>query len=271
MKGLDDLSSARSTVDRSEEAGAVAITYYTDPLCCWSWALEPHWRRLRYTFRDQITWHYRMGGLIADWASFSDPLQAIVRPAQMGPLWMQACELSAMPMCDTIWVDDPPATSYAACLAVKAAECQSGLAGERYLRRLREAVMVDGRNIARWETLLEVARQLDHDMPETFSVESFEKELHAKEATQAFRDDLSEARYRNITRFPTLIFRKRTGEGLMIVGFRPYEAMESVLLQLAPDLRPDRVPPTTDAYSSFWGGTVEPELAWLTDRHEGKE
>ena len=22
------------------------VTYYTDPLCCWSWAFEPHWRKL---------------------------------------------------------------------------------------------------------------------------------------------------------------------------------------------------------------------------------
>ena len=29
------------------ESVSLSIEYYTDPLCCWSWAFEPQWRRLR--------------------------------------------------------------------------------------------------------------------------------------------------------------------------------------------------------------------------------
>src|SRR3546814_17149873 len=43
------------------------IVYFTDPLCSWSWALEPQWRRLLFTFGDRLYWRYRMGGMIPDW------------------------------------------------------------------------------------------------------------------------------------------------------------------------------------------------------------
>src|SRR5579885_885506 len=123
----------------------VAITYFTDPLCCWSWAMEPQWRRLRYEFGDRVRCRVRMGGLLADWQSFHDPITAVSRPGQMGPHWFAAARASGMPIDERVWMEDPPASSYPACLAVKAAELQGGTAGARYLRRLREAVMLERR------------------------------------------------------------------------------------------------------------------------------
>src|SRR5947209_18180460 len=68
---------------------AVFVEYYTDPLCSWSWAFEAQWRRLRYECAGRLSWCYRMGGLIADWQSYEDPLNDISSPAQMGPQWFQ--------------------------------------------------------------------------------------------------------------------------------------------------------------------------------------
>src|SRR3546814_21038319 len=50
------------------------IVYFTDPLCSWSWALEPQWRRLLFTFGDRLSWRYRMGGMLPDWTRFSDQI-----------------------------------------------------------------------------------------------------------------------------------------------------------------------------------------------------
>lgn len=76
----------------------VEIEYFTDPLCCWSWGLEPQWRRLRFEFGTQLSWRYRMGGMIPDWDSYQDPINSINRRSQMAPLWYQARELSGMPL-----------------------------------------------------------------------------------------------------------------------------------------------------------------------------
>ena len=61
-----------------------------------------------------------------------------------------------MPIDDRIWVEDPPTSSYPACIAIKAAELQSAEAADLYLGWLRHAVMTQRRNIARREVLLEV-------------------------------------------------------------------------------------------------------------------
>ena len=68
-------------------APPIEIVYYTDPLCCWSWAFEPHWRRLREEFGGALDWRYRMAAMIADWNSYNDPLNSVNRPVQMGPIW----------------------------------------------------------------------------------------------------------------------------------------------------------------------------------------
>jgi protein-disulfide isomerase-like protein with CxxC motif len=107
------------------DAPPLEIVYYTDPLCCWSWAFEPHWRRLRAEFGAALDCRYRMAGMIADWGSYSDPLNSVSRPLQMGPIWREAQHLAGVAVDDRIWALDPPASSYPACLAVKAAELQS--------------------------------------------------------------------------------------------------------------------------------------------------
>jgi len=77
-------------------APPVEVVYYTDPLCCWSWAFEPHWRRLRAEFGAALDCRYRMAGMIADWGSYSDPLNSVSRPLQMGPIWREAQHLAGV-------------------------------------------------------------------------------------------------------------------------------------------------------------------------------
>jgi putative protein-disulfide isomerase len=71
--------------ENEQQVDRIEIEYFTDPLCCWSWAFELHWRRFINEYQHLFTWKYRMGGLIRDWKSYSDPLNDITRPAQMGP------------------------------------------------------------------------------------------------------------------------------------------------------------------------------------------
>src|SRR5690606_12765756 len=103
----------------------VEIEFYTDPLCCWSWAFEPHWRRLRYEYQGKIVWRYRLGGMLPDWKSYNDPINTVSRPIQMGPVWTDASHLSGMPIDSLLWFYNPPESSYPACIAVKCAQLQS--------------------------------------------------------------------------------------------------------------------------------------------------
>src|SRR5689334_9454281 len=65
-------------------AGSLTITYYTDPLCCWSWGFEPQWRRLLFEYQGSINHRYCMGGLLPGWKNYHDPINNVSRPIQMG-------------------------------------------------------------------------------------------------------------------------------------------------------------------------------------------
>jgi putative protein-disulfide isomerase len=251
----------KRTTEANDEI-SVLVEYYTDPLCSWSWAFEPQWRRLRYEYGEHLRWRYRMGGLIADWSSYEDPLNDVHRPSQMAPQWFQVQEMSGMPFNDQLWQADPPASSYPASIAVKAAERQGQAATESYLRRLREAAMIECRNIARQDVLLAIAQETA--TAGLLDLKRFNDDLTASETLDAFRQDLRDAAYYSIGRFPTLLLQRNNGRGLGIVGYRPYEALQAALKHLVPELsRRPGMPPEELAvsYVCYWQRVIARELA----------
>jgi putative protein-disulfide isomerase len=244
-------------------AGRVEVTYFTDPLCCWSWAMEPQWRRFRFEFRDHVQWRYCMSGLLPAWNQFQDSTHAVSRPAQMGPLWMEASHLSGMPINSALWALAPPASSYPACIAVKCAEAQSFDAGENYLRLLREAIMLRGKNIAEVPVLFEVADQLADTIPSLLDAERFRQEWESKKGIDAFRKDLADVRSKNIKRFPSLLFRRQDKAPMLLQGYRPYAVWLQLMQQLSPECKP-RGASSTEEYKSYWLHTLEREEEELT-------
>jgi predicted DsbA family dithiol-disulfide isomerase len=223
-------------MEKTNSCHAVEALYFTDPLCSWSWALEPERKRLEAEFGEAIHWRTLMGGMISDWLSYSDPLNAVSRPAQMGPQWLHVKSLTGVEIDERIWVDDPPGSSYPACLAVKAAQLQGQVAGVEYLGRARQAVMRERRNIARTGVLLELAEELAAAGTVPFDAELFRADLDSDAVREAFREDLRETRYREVGRFPTLILHANRGRGILLAGYRPYEVLRSALLHVAPQL-----------------------------------
>ncbi|WP_298708963.1 DsbA family protein [Chitinophaga sp.] len=197
------------------------LTYFTDPLCCWSWALEPVWQQVRETWQGQLQWRYVMGGLIKDWSSYRDTMQAVSRPVQMGPVWLEAKYASGQPFNEKIWITDPPASSWPACLAVKCAGMQGK--EEEMLFALRYAVMAGGRNIARKEVLISVAEGAGLDM------DQFRKDLVSPVASAALQADMNEAQLKGIHRYPTFILAMDGRPGVLFTGYRPAEAWHSII------------------------------------------
>lgn len=221
---------------KSSVRTGIRIEYFTDPLCCWSWAFEQPWRQLRAALGAQLSWRYCMGGLIADWDHYVDSLHSISRPAQMAPLWYEVRQTCGVALDEGIWLEDPPASSYPACLAFQAAQLQSPQAGELMLGKLREAVMLQRCNIARWDVIYELAQELAEQHPECFDARRFAGALDGEEAAAAFREDLMQARYRQISRFPALVVSSKEGPAALLIGYRPYDVLRETLEQLAPGL-----------------------------------
>lgn len=239
-------------------ADQVVVTYYTDPLCCWSWAMEPQWRRFRFEYQNNVRWRYCMGGLIPGWKNFSDPVHAVSRPAQMGPLWMEAAHLSGMPIQNKLWAFDPPASSYPGCIAVKCAEAQSFAVGEAYLRLLREAIMIKGKNISSLTVLVELAKELSTEYSSVLNVQKFKMDMENGLGLEKFRSDLDEVRTKNIRRFPALVFRRPDHEPLLLQGYRPYVVWMDLMNKLAPDVK-RKESTSLEEYRAYWPHLLERE------------
>lgn len=259
---IEDYNSINSYNIKEDQ---LEVIYYTDPLCCWSWGFEPQWRRLRFEFKDSIKWRYCMGGLIPSWNAYNDPLNSISRPAQMGPLWMEASYTSGMPIDTTLWIKDPPGSSYPSCIAFKCAELQSPEAGELYLRFLREGAMVRRLNIAKTAVLLDLAKELGLEFPHVFNPETFASDLHSTLVKTKFTDDLKEIRFHQIGRFPTFIIKNtQTDKAVIIVGYRPYnillDAISTITAKLALRKKID-----IQDYKRHWIKITERELKEVSE------
>lgn len=210
------------------QEGRIKATFYTDPLCCWSWAIDSHWKKLLQNYGDRISYEYVMGGMIPSWDRYSDPLNSVSKPIQMGPVWMHASAVTQVKMHHTIWAFDPPSSSYPPSLAVKTVGLQSQKASEQYLYIIRKALMNDGLNISQENILLTLAEQVTAD---NFNIDTFKDDWKANRGLEPFREDLKKTKYHDIGRFPTVTFHNSIGKGTMIIGFRPYEILEQAFLQ----------------------------------------
>ncbi len=143
----------------------------------WSWATEPGVRALMVEFGDELEWTFVMGGLAREL-----PPGGLVRP------WLEAAGESGMPTDPRAWFEGPIASTYPACMAVKAAQEQGPEAGRRYLRALREGIIALRRKLDTTEALVEEARGTGLD------VERFRVDLSSHAIVEAFGRDLDEAR-----------------------------------------------------------------------------
>ena len=93
---------------------------------------------------------------------------------------------------------------------------------------LRQAVMMDNKNIARSAVLLE-AGVLLHNLCSDFNLFSFREDLLGEKGKDAFRKDLQESKYLGINRFPTLIIRGKGRRPVTLTGYQTYESLSAAV------------------------------------------
>ena len=81
--------------------------------------------------------------------------------------------------------------------------------------------------------IADVAQKLDEAQPGLFDRYLFEKQYNGEECRQSFRQDLNQVRLHQIGRFPTLTL-SYGAKGIMITGYRPYEALLDAVKQVMP-------------------------------------
>lgn len=190
--------------------------------------------KLERTFPGRISVSFVLAGMIQKWDTFADPVNAINKPSQMGPLWMDARIKTGIPFDESIWVEDPPYSSFPACIAVKTAELQSKDVARDYLKLLMEALMLNRRNIAKPEVLAEIAQELSLSNLE-FDLAEFMTAYNQNASRSAFREDLKKTKINSITRFPTITLTYPGRKGIIFTGYRPLEILMEAFLAIAPE------------------------------------
>lgn len=160
----------------------VRVRYFTDPACSWSWAAEPVVRRLTCEFGESLSFTWVMGGLARDYTARRD-----VYPWLLGH-WLEVAAETRMPIDPLLWDEAPIASTYPACMAVKAAQEQGAHGGYRYLRTVREGLLCFRRKLDTTEALVEAAREAGLD------VARFRIDLQSHAIVEAFGADLEATR-----------------------------------------------------------------------------
>lgn len=202
----------------------VNIVYYTDPLCCACWAMEPVIRKLLEEYGDYFNLIFKMGGLLEDWNYVSD--SDFSTPEDMESHWKEVGNMYGMPISGAVWRDDPLHSSYPPSRAYIAAKKQGVETANIFLRKLREALFIYDVNISLEENLLEVAILSGLDKTR------FLTDYRSIKTKDELLSEISETRAMGVHFFPTLVFIGDDDHSHTISGVRPYETYVFLLKEI---------------------------------------
>ncbi len=203
------------------------IQYFTDPICSNCWMIQPILRKIALEYDEFLNIEHRMGGLLPSWDNFDRG--GITQPSEAAKHWEEVCAFNEMPIDADIWSEDPLSSSYPPSIAFKAAQIQSTEKAVLFLRRIKEMVFLEKKNIIKWEFLEDSAFDVGLDSARLL------KDIGGK-AKVLFTKDLELAKKLNVTVFPTLFFANKNGGQHTMEGQKTYEEFEQVIHTLLPDV-----------------------------------
>lgn len=208
-----------------EQPQKIKIIYFTDPICSSCWGIEPQIRKLKLEYGNYFKLEYRMGGLLQSWTTYAG--SDVRKPEDVAAHWDKAGQYYDMPIDGNIWIEDPLDSSYIPCIAFKAAQMQSEQKALHFLRRIKEMVFLEKKNISKLEHLKSAA---------------IDCALNADELLQAingvakikFEEDLQYAKQFGVKGFPSIVFTDANMDHYLLYGFKPYEEFEQAILKWNP-------------------------------------
>lgn len=221
----DNNSTDAKVIIESKEK-PIRVIYFTDPICSSCWGIEPQLRRLKLEYGEYIHIEYYMGGLLPDWSYNKG---GISKPSDVAHHWDEMSGYYEMPIDGDVWLEDPLHSSYPPSIAFKAAQMQDELKAVLFMRRIREMVFLEKKNITKWEYISKAALESGLD---TIKLK-FDYENDAK---KKFQDDLTLAQNLGVRGFPTLFFVDESNVQVKVYGSKPYKVFEEAVLKLNKDV-----------------------------------
>ncbi len=201
----------------------VRVKYFTDPLCSVCWGMEPHLKKWIKDFGHHLDIEYRMGGLMPMWDLYRN--NGISSFEEMAAMWRSAGNKYEVKLDGSVWLNDPPFSSFPPSIAFKAAQLQSNELAIRFFDRIRKMVFVENVNISKWENLWKAAEEVGLD-PLQLSID------HTGEARHLFDEDLYLAQKCDVEGFPTLLLTNEHRQTIRLEGYQTYESLKEGLISV---------------------------------------
>lgn len=237
-------------VIRLDREPRLQVLYITDPICSACWAMEPAWRRFLFHYGEQVEVRHLYGGLLPRWEGFADVGAGIRGPADLIPHWQEMTAYSGQPTDPRVWSTDPLDSSYPPSIALHTVRSIAPEQEERYLRRFREALFLENKNIARPEVLAACAADIGLDG------EQFATLYAAGIGKAGFQRDLQDVRRLPVRGFPTLLFVEPDGNATVLRGTQPFANIERAFLSAAAAAPSTAQPAPEAALHAYESGTT---------------
>lgn len=255
----------KNSVTPAPSKPKIKAWYFTDPICSTCWSSQPQLRKLYLEYSEHLDIEYKMGGLLPSWENFSR--HGIQKPQDVAEHWEQVCSQYQMPMNKEIWLEDPLPSSYPPSIAFKAAQVQDTAKAILFLRRIREMLFLEKKNIINRHYLQQAAYDAGLDTIQLM------RDIDGC-ARQFFLEDLALSQRINLTSLPTLYFSFSTEDkneyNLKLEGFQPYTAYEEMIRQILPGVEKSTYDHSAEAlFQEFHTMTLR-EFSFLRNEPESK-
>ena len=211
--------------DKNAVIKPLKVYYFTDPVCSSCWLIQPILRKLKLEYDDYLDIEYHMGGLLPSWLGYNKGV--IKTPSDAAQHWEDMSKKYSVPLNGDVWIEDPLNSSFPPSIAFKAAQLQNKNKAIWFLRRLKEMLFLEKKNITTIDWIENAALSCGLDSAILL------KDMKGK-AIELFQDDLRLTEENKINSFPTFIFFGGLETKITLKGIQSYEKFEEIIHQLIP-------------------------------------
>lgn len=234
------------------------VLYFTDPVCSTCWILQPVLQKLKLEYGSYLNIIYCMGGMLPSWEEEYAKGHIISTPSDAAKHWDEVCSIHGMPLDGDVWIEDPLHSSYPPSIAFKAAQMQDNNLALLFLRRMKEMVFVEKKNIIKWEYLEKAAVEAGLDPARLL----LDFEGRAK---YLFKEDLEKGKELGVTSFPTLIFSNGSDKNVTLKGYQAYEHYEKIILDMLPSAKKEVIDTDPKNLFAHFPNMADKEFALLSN------
>lgn len=230
----------------------IEIYLFIDPICPECWGLEPILKKLQIEYGRYFSIKHVLSGKLNNLN-----LRKKTKYENIAEAWKKTASRSGMSCDGNLWLENPLSSPFIASIAIKAAELQGRKAGNRFLRKLQEALFLGNQNITDIDVLMNIAQTSGLDIDE------FRIDIHSDSAAKAFQCDIKITAEMEVQEIPTLVFFNENSEeeGIKITGSYPYTIYVQILEEMLSEEPSQSSPPPLETFVKYFRLVASQEIA----------